>query len=154
MVRRRWPSKNYLRFKKFAGLILLFAILATAFAVALGAVKLPWVTGAGDASAPPAKDAGVELAAGMPNSLRVPEVTQRSLGILEDKVAQIAVAERPSRKTPLEMPGSTALDPSHLIRVRVRFAPPTSCGLGKSRTRMARPATSRRSFAICRSATP
>ena len=129
---KRWPGEIYSRFKKFAGLTILVAILVTAFAVALGAVKLPWTSGKGGASAPPAKDAtGVELVEGMPNSLRVPDDTQRSLGILRGKDAQIAVAERPSRKAPLEMPGSTALDPSHLIRVRVRFAPADVVQIGQ-----------------------
>ncbi len=128
---RRWPGEFYFRFKKFTGLTFLIAILVTAFAVALGAMKLPWAPGAGEASAPPAKDAGVELVSGIPNCLRVPDDTQKSLGIVRGKVAQIAIAERPSRKTALEMPGSTALDPSHLIRVRVRFAPADVVRIGQ-----------------------
>ena len=65
------------------------------------------------------------------NSLRVPEEVQKSLGIRRGNVEQIAVAEPPSRRRPLVMPGSTALDPARLIRVRVRFAPAEVVEIGK-----------------------
>jgi cobalt-zinc-cadmium efflux system membrane fusion protein len=100
-----------------------FAVL-TVFAVGFGAVKLPWATPVAENVEPRAKEAlAVELVAGKPNSLLVPEEVRRSLGIRKGNVDQIAIAEKPTRTRPLVMPGSTALDPARLIRVRVRFAP-------------------------------
>ena len=61
----------------------------------------------------------------------MPEDVRKSLGIRKGNVDQIAVAERPSRTRPLVMPGSTALDPARLIRVRVRFAPAEVVEIGK-----------------------
>ncbi|MFZ1932184.1 MAG: efflux RND transporter periplasmic adaptor subunit [Thermoguttaceae bacterium] len=116
-----------------AGKVLLpiFAILMV-FAVASGEVKLPWVSPVVENVAPPAKEAlAVELVAGSPNSLLVPEDVRKALGIRKGNVDQIAVAERPSRTRPLVMPGSTALDPARLIRVRVRFAPADVVEIGK-----------------------
>ena len=59
-------------------------------------------TALGDAAAekadPPPKEAlAVELVAGKPNSLLVPEDVRKSLGIRKGDVDQIAVAERPTR---------------------------------------------------------
>jgi cobalt-zinc-cadmium efflux system membrane fusion protein len=112
------------RFLKAGGILLPILVLVMAFAVAFGAVKLPWATPVVEKGNPPAKESlGVELVAGKPNSLLVPEEVQKSLGIRNGDVEQIAVAEKPTRTRPLVMPGSTALDPARLIRIRVRFAP-------------------------------
>jgi len=112
-------------------LLLILAILM-ALAVAFGAVKLPWATPMGEKVDPPAKEPlAVELVAGKPNSLLVPEEVRKSLGIRQGNVDQIAIAEKPSRTRPLVMPGSTALDPARLIRVRVRFAPADVVEIGK-----------------------
>jgi cobalt-zinc-cadmium efflux system membrane fusion protein len=102
-------------------LLPILAILM-ALAVAFGAVKLPWATPVAEKADPPEKEglAGIKLVAG---SLLVPEDVRRSLGIRQGSVDQIAVAEKPTRPRPLVMPGSTALDPARLIRVRVRFTP-------------------------------
>ena len=61
----------------------------------------------------------------------MPEEVRKSLGIRKGNVDQIAVAEKPTRTRPLVMPGSTALDPARLIRVRVRFAPAEVVEIGK-----------------------
>ena len=61
----------------------------------------------------------------------MPEDVRKSLGIRKGNVDQIAVAEKPTRTRPLVMPGSTALDPARLIRVRVRFAPAEVVEIGK-----------------------
>ncbi len=101
-------------------------------AVAYGAVKLSWMTPVAERADPPAKEAlAVELVAGTPNSLLVPEEVRKSLGIRKGNVEQIAVAEKPTRTRPLVMPGSTALDPARLIRLRVRFAPAEVVEIGK-----------------------
>jgi cobalt-zinc-cadmium efflux system membrane fusion protein len=107
-------------------LLPIVAILALlmVLAVGFGAVKLPWTPPIAEKADPPANESlAVKLVAESPNSLLVPEEVQKSLGIRQGKVEQIAVAERPTRTRPLVMPGSTALDPARLLRVRVRFAP-------------------------------
>jgi cobalt-zinc-cadmium efflux system membrane fusion protein len=112
-------------------LLLILAILI-ALAVAFGLVKLPWTTQVAENPDAPAKaKLAVELVAGKPNSLVVPEEVRKSLGIRNGNVDQIAVAEKPTRTRPLVMPGSTALDPARLIRVRVRFAPADVVEIGK-----------------------
>ncbi len=120
------------RFRKAGGILLPILVILMALAVAFGAVKLPWTTPAAEKADPPAKEAlAVELVAGSPNSLLVPEEVRKSLGIRKGNVEQIAVAQRPGRTRPLVMPGSTALDPARLIRVRVRFAPAEVVEIGK-----------------------
>jgi len=102
------------------------------FAVAFGAMKLPWATPVMEKDNPPAKESlAVELVTARPNSLLVPEDVRKSLGIHKGNVDQIAVAEKPGRTRPLVMPGSTALDPARLVRVRVRFAPAEVLEIGK-----------------------
>jgi len=58
----------------------------------------------------------VELAEDLPHTLVVPERVRKALGIEES-----AVAQAPKQARPLVMPGSTALDPAHVMRVRTRF---------------------------------
>jgi cobalt-zinc-cadmium efflux system membrane fusion protein len=112
------------RFLIACGLVLPVLIMLMAFAVASGTVELHRSSPAAEKVDPPAKEASaIELVAGTPNSLLVPDEVRTSLGIRKGNVEQIAVAEKPTRTRPLVMPGSTALDPARLIRVRVRFAP-------------------------------
>jgi len=120
------------RLRKTAGIFLPILAILMVFAVAFGAVKLPWATPVAERVDPPAKEAlAVELVADKTNSLLVPDEVRKSLGIRKGNVDQIAIAENPSRTRPLVMPGSTALDPARLIRVRVRFAPAEVVEIGK-----------------------
>ena len=106
--------------------------IVIALAWAFVAWKLPGTCPAAENADPPAKAAlAVQLVANRPNSLLVPETVRRSLGINNGSGDQIAVAVQPTRKRPLVMPGSTALDPARLIRVRVRFAPAEVVEIGK-----------------------
>jgi cobalt-zinc-cadmium efflux system membrane fusion protein len=119
---------------KTGGILLPVLVILTAFAVAFGAVKvrLPWAAPIAENADPPTKEApAVELVPGQPNSLLVPEQVRKSLGMRKGSVEQIAVAEKPTRTRPLVMPGSTALDPARLIRVRVRFTPADVVEIGK-----------------------
>src|SRR5208282_3009143 len=77
------------------------------------------------------EESGIKLVKDKPNSLLVPEEVRKALGMRKGNVDQIAIAQPPSRKLPLVMPGSTALDPARLIRVRVRFAPAEVVEIGK-----------------------
>jgi membrane fusion protein, heavy metal efflux system len=101
------------------------------FAWAYWTGKLTWKPGMTKVDSPAKEAPGVELVKEKPNSLLVPEEVRKALGMRKGGVEQIAVARQPTRKLPLVMPGSTALDPAHLIRVRVRFAPAEVVEIGK-----------------------
>lgn len=120
-------------FKSVAGLLLALLILA---GFASGALRLP---GSGDSqptiaetsagssfASPNAVYPEVELVQGQPHTLFVPEDVRKALGIIKDHVDQIAVATKPTRTRPLEMPGSMAFDPTRTFRIRARFAPSPS----------------------------
>src|SRR5262249_18529246 len=83
---------------------------------------LPSLRGAGKESASPPAPPGkppleVDLVEGMPATLFVPEQVRNALGI-QEKSYEV----RPPREgPPLVMPGSTALDPASIMRVRTRF---------------------------------
>jgi cobalt-zinc-cadmium efflux system membrane fusion protein len=68
----------------------------------------------------------VELVPGKSHTLAVPEDARKTLGISTTKGDFTAVATKPTKTRPLVMPGSTMLDPTHLYRVRARFAPSPS----------------------------
>jgi cobalt-zinc-cadmium efflux system membrane fusion protein len=117
--------------KNWKSLLPILAVLIV-FAWAYQAGKLPGTKSAAENADSPAKDdSGVKLVADKPNSLLVPEEVRKSLGICRGNADQIAVARQPTRTRPLVMPGSTALDPARLIRVRVRFAPAEVVEIGK-----------------------
>jgi cobalt-zinc-cadmium efflux system membrane fusion protein len=65
---------------------------------------------------PAEKTATVELVADMPYALYVPEDVRKALGI-----GDAEPVEPPTKTRPLVMPGSTALDPSRVSRVKTRF---------------------------------
>jgi cobalt-zinc-cadmium efflux system membrane fusion protein len=74
---------------------------------------------------------GVHLVKGKPNTLRVPADVRRTLGIRKGKTDRFALARVPTEGRPLELPGSTALDPTRLVRVRIRFAPAEVVQIGQ-----------------------
>jgi cobalt-zinc-cadmium efflux system membrane fusion protein len=112
-------------------LCVVIAVMALGgLAAASGAIPLPWLA-AEEKAAPKASETAasktaanlsVELVEGKPNTLFLPEDVRSTLGIRKDGVDLIAVAKVPERMRPLEMPGSTALDPTRIFRIRVRFA--------------------------------
>jgi cobalt-zinc-cadmium efflux system membrane fusion protein len=116
-------------------LFVLIALLALGgLAAANGAIQLPWLAAEEKASpkaseAPASKTAtspSVELVEGKPHTLFLPEDVRTALGIRKDGVDSIAEARIPERMRPLVMPGSTALDPTRIFRIRARFAPSPS----------------------------
>ena len=123
----------WVRLREIRAIALPILAILVAFACwEFGAARLPWATSLAKKAEPTAKETlTVTLASGKPNSLLVPEEVRKSLGIRKGNADQIAVAEQPTRTRPLVMPGSTALDPARLIRVRVRFAPAEVVEIGK-----------------------
>jgi cobalt-zinc-cadmium efflux system membrane fusion protein len=97
-------------------LILAAGIVVTALTI-YGTQQLPALVKKHGESQPPAKSRlAVELAEDVPHTLIVPERVRQALGIQESMVAQ-----PPKQARPLVMPGSTALDPARVMRIRTRF---------------------------------
>jgi membrane fusion protein, heavy metal efflux system len=67
--------------------------------------------------------ASVSLVSGQVHTLEVPDEVATALGIRKQQSDSVAVAKPPAMMRPLVLPGSTALDPTRLARVRARFAP-------------------------------
>jgi len=118
--------------RKRGKIVLPVVAILIAFTWAIASGKLLGTSPADKKSDPPAKEAlAVELVKDKANSLLVPSGVQKALGMVVSNVDQIAVAQQPTRKRPLVMPGSTALDPARLIRMRIRFTPAEVVEIGK-----------------------
>jgi cobalt-zinc-cadmium efflux system membrane fusion protein len=113
---------------KTIGFLLLSVAVLAGLALFAGAVPAPWQRAVDEK--PPAPPRGslqaVELVQGQPYTLFIPEDVRKALGIRKNGVDLIAVAKKPTRGRSLVMPGSTALDPTRLYRIRARFAPSPS----------------------------
>jgi cobalt-zinc-cadmium efflux system membrane fusion protein len=66
---------------------------------------------------------GISLVAGQAHTVEVPDEVAATLGIRKGDKDSVTIAQPPSTMKPLVLPGSTALDPTHLARIRARFAP-------------------------------
>jgi cobalt-zinc-cadmium efflux system membrane fusion protein len=115
---------------RIVGIVILVLVAIVGFAVAAGDVRMPWQAPEGDQPAGPHAKVvpiqGIELVKDKPHTLAVPEDVRKALGIRKGAIDLIAEVKRPTRTRPLVMPGSTALDPTRLHRVRARFAPSPS----------------------------
>jgi cobalt-zinc-cadmium efflux system membrane fusion protein len=112
------------------------AVVASLGAFVLG-IPLPWQS-KGHAEAPSAKEPpsggalkSVELVSEMPHTLSVPLEVRESLGIHKGQTDLIAVAKPPTESRDMVLPGSTALDPTRLWRIRARFAPARVVEVGR-----------------------
>ncbi len=66
----------------------------------------------------------VTLVSGQAHTLKVPDEVCAALGIRKKgEQDAVAVAWQPKTMRPIVLPGSTALDPTRLARIRARFAP-------------------------------
>jgi cobalt-zinc-cadmium efflux system membrane fusion protein len=101
-------------------IILGLAILGAGIVVTVLAVYwLPGLSAAKKSTAIETQGKGrlaVELVEDIPHTLYVPERVRTGLGI-QDSI----VVEPPTQNRPLVMPGSTALDPGGVARIRTRF---------------------------------
>jgi cobalt-zinc-cadmium efflux system membrane fusion protein len=106
------------------GMLLLFLCGLTLFVLFVFEIPIPgFASTHQDKTTEADAPLGVELVKNKPNTLIVPEDVRRSLGIREGKQDRIATAEIPTRTRSLVLPGSTALDPTRIMRIRARFAP-------------------------------
>jgi cobalt-zinc-cadmium efflux system membrane fusion protein len=123
------PPSSGLRAVGSGAVLVLLALVLVVFLAFVAGVPLP-----GLASSPEEKTVaaapglGAELLKDSPNTLRVSEDVQIALGIKKGKEERIAAAadpnnQKPLRTRPLVLSGSTALDPTRLMRLRARFTP-------------------------------
>jgi cobalt-zinc-cadmium efflux system membrane fusion protein len=80
-----------------------------------------------DASGPPS----IVPVSGQPHTLEVSDEVAGSLGIRKGDRDSIAVAQPPTMMRPLELPGSTAIIPGRLARIKPRFASARVVQLGQ-----------------------
>jgi membrane fusion protein, heavy metal efflux system len=66
---------------------------------------------------------GITLVPGQPHTLELSDGVATTLGIRKGDKDSVGVAQVPTMMRPLVLPGSTALDPTRLARIRARFAP-------------------------------
>ncbi len=66
---------------------------------------------------------GIALIPGQAHTLEVSDEVALTLGIRKGDKDSVAIAQTPNTMKPLVLPGSTALDPTRLARIRARFAP-------------------------------
>jgi membrane fusion protein, heavy metal efflux system len=122
------------RVKKMAAAVtyaLVFLSLAVGFLMFVGILPVPWKHSAATAGPPPERPnastlPGVELVPDQPHTLVIPDDVRKSLGLQKGNTTLIAEAKKPTKTQALVMPGSTALDPTRLYRIRARFAPSPS----------------------------
>jgi cobalt-zinc-cadmium efflux system membrane fusion protein len=65
----------------------------------------------------------IALASSRAHTVQVPEEVCATLGIRKGEKDSVELAQPPKTMKPLVLPGSTALDPVRLARIRARFAP-------------------------------
>src|SRR5262249_22278878 len=66
------------------------------------------------------------------HTLSVPRPVRETLGIEKAGKQLVAGAKRPTKGQPMVLPGSTALDPTRLLRIRARFAPAEVVRIGEA----------------------
>jgi cobalt-zinc-cadmium efflux system membrane fusion protein len=112
---------------KIGGIIIIAVAVLIGFGFVLGVVRVPWQAQAAAQSPQPKPELlGVKLVDKKPRTLAVPEEVRQALGIRIGNKDRIVAAKKPTHMRPLIMPGSTALDPTRLHRIRARFAPSPS----------------------------
>jgi membrane fusion protein, heavy metal efflux system len=75
---------------------------------------------------------GVTLVRNKPHTIEVPDDVRTVLGIRKSNKDLFAVAAPPAAMHPLVLPGSTAIDPPRLARIRARFAPTRVVEIGQT----------------------
>jgi cobalt-zinc-cadmium efflux system membrane fusion protein len=124
------PFLNVLQ-KVVPGVIV--AALVLGLLVFVLGVRLPGMAAAPaeEKPAPPAPLLGVQLVEGKPHTLKVPDEVRMVLGIRKGGIDDIEVVKAAKEPRPLVVHGSTALDPTRLMRIRARFAPAEVVRIGQ-----------------------
>ncbi len=135
-------------FKYIMTSVLMLGLIG-AFAIFVLDIPLPWQAAAQEAHTPPPPRPAlpaIQLAGNVPHTLELPEAVRRSLGIRRGDKDMLAVATPPTQSRPLVMPGSTALDPARVIRIRVRFFPAEVVKIGEHGPDRTAPGATRSEF--------
>jgi cobalt-zinc-cadmium efflux system membrane fusion protein len=120
----RRPASTFIKAMQSAGILLIVAVVLVIFLGFVLGVRLPGMSAsAEDIKIEPPRRLGVDLVKGQPHTLLVPEEVRAGLGIRKGGKDQVEVVKAPTETRPLTLYGSTALNPSTLVRIRARFAP-------------------------------
>ena len=120
----RRPASTFFKAMKSAGVLLIVAVVLVIFLGFVLGVRLPGMSAsAEDIKIEAPRRLGVDLAKDQPHTLVVPEDVRAALGIRKGGKDQVEVVKVPTQTRPLTLYGSTALNPSRLVRIRARFAP-------------------------------
>ena len=125
------PPSRWAWAKSAATVGVALAALAV-FVVFISGVPIPGLSSTGPeqtVAAPPPPD--VQLVKDPPHTLFIPEDVKKTLGILKNGVDDVSTAAVPTQTRPLVLTGSTALDPTRLLRGRARFAPAEVVKIGR-----------------------
>ncbi len=142
------PPSRWAWAKSAATVGVALAALAV-FVVFVSGVPIPGLTATGQeqtVAAPPPPD--VQLVKDPPHTLFIPEDVKKTLGILKGGVDDVSTAAVPTQTRPLVLTGSTALDPTRILRAAPDSPPPRSsrsAGCRATRTRRRPPRASRAS---------
>jgi membrane fusion protein, heavy metal efflux system len=119
-------KSRFLKAMQSTGLLLIGAVVLVIFLGFIIGVRVPGMSAAPPVDEKPIKAPplpGVHLVEGTPHTLQVPEEVRMRLGVRKGGKDRVAVVKVPTETRPLNLFGSTALNPSRLIRIRARFAP-------------------------------
>jgi cobalt-zinc-cadmium efflux system membrane fusion protein len=113
-------------------MLLIIAVLVVGGMAVSGVLPLEWLIGESHAAtATQGERLKVDLVKDRPQTLRVPVEVRQALGMRKGNREQVAVAQLPKTGVSLVLPGSTALDPTRLLRIRARFAPAEVVKIGE-----------------------
>jgi cobalt-zinc-cadmium efflux system membrane fusion protein len=123
-VQQAVPNSRFHKVRSAAVLLLALVVMVVFLGFILG-VQVPGMASPppDDKVVEPSRKLGVSLVEGQPHTLQVPDDVREVLGIRKGKKDLIEVVQAPTAKRPLVLYGSTALDPTRLVRIRARFAP-------------------------------
>ena len=115
--------------------VMFFVLLVLAAGLAIsGVIPHSWFVAEPEQGTTTLADAlPVSMVKGEPRTLLVPKEVREALGMRKGGKELVAVAQPPTTGTPLVLSGSTALDPTRLLRLRARFAPAEVVTVGQTR---------------------
>jgi cobalt-zinc-cadmium efflux system membrane fusion protein len=112
-------------------LVLVFAVLVVFMAVVLG-IPIPGMHASEpETMSKETRQLGVRLVDRPAHTIAIPLDVRAALGIRKGGKDEVDIAKTPTKTRPLTMYGSTALDPTRLMRIRARFAPAEVMSIGE-----------------------
>jgi cobalt-zinc-cadmium efflux system membrane fusion protein len=128
----RRHASRFFKAMQSAGLLLIVAVVLVIFLAFVLGIRIPGLAAAPeDIRIEAPRRLGVALVKERPHTLRIPNDVRAALGVLKGGKEQVATVKVPTVTRPLTLYGSTALDPTRLVRVRARFAPAEVVQIGQ-----------------------